>query len=191
MAVLSYNEISLKKVIIWNGEPHLVLSSHVFRKQQRKPVNITKLKSLMSKKVIEQTFHQNETAEEADIEKREIKYLYENRGEHWFCSPNNPSDRFNLSKEIVGDLGKFVPQNSIVEALLFNDDIFSVQIPIKANLKVIEASEAVKGNTSSGATKEVTLETGHIIQVPQFINAGDVISVNTDTGSYSERIEKA
>lgn len=84
-----------------------------------------------------------------------------------------------------------MPENSLVEAVVFNDKIMSITTPIKVELKVVESPDAVKGNTSSGATKEVTLSTGFVLQVPQFINKGDVIAVNTDTGEYSARVDKA
>lgn len=191
MSVLSYNEITLKKVIIWNDEPHLVLATHVFRKQQRKPVNITKLKSLISGRVVEQTFHQNETAEEADIESRPIEFIYENKGEYWFITPGKPQDRFALKKDILGEEIRFLKAKTVIDAILFNDEIIGVKMPIKAILMVKEAAPAVKGNTSSGATKEAILETGASIQVPLFINEGDLIRVNTETGDYAERVEKA
>ncbi|MEX0917886.1 MAG: elongation factor P [Candidatus Paceibacterota bacterium] len=191
MAILSYNEITPKKVILHNDEPYLVLSSHVFRKQQRKPVNITKLKGLISGRVVETTFHQNESAPEADLEKRTITFVYESKGEYWFHTAGNPSDRFALSAEIVGDQGKFIKPKSDIDALVFNDEIIGITVPIKVELAVTEAMEAVKGNTSQGAQKEVTLETGATVMVPMFIGEGDVISVNTETGSYAERITKA
>jgi len=191
MSVLSYNEISLKKVIIWNDEPHIVLASHVFRKQQRKPVNITKLKSLISGRVVEQTFHQNDTADEAEIESRPIEYIYSSRGEYWFNTPGKPSERFALSQDVVGDEIRFLKPKTIIDAVIFDDRIIGVKMPIKMELKVTEAMEAVKGNTSSGALKEVTLETGVKIMVPMFINEGDVIKVNTESGEYTERVEKA
>lgn len=191
MAVLSYNEISIKKIIIWAEEPHLVLASHVFRKQQRKPVNITKLKSLISGRVVEQTFHQNETAEEADMDSRPIEYIYAGKGEYWFMNPGKPSERFPLSEDVVGDAIIFLRPKSVVEALLFEDRIISIKIPVKVELKVKEAAPAVKGNTSSGATKEAILETGAKILVPLFINEGDTIRVNTESGEYAERVEKA
>lgn len=191
MAVLSYSEILTKKVIKFNDEPFVVLSHHVFRKQQRKPVNITKLKSLISGRVIEQTFHQNETAEEAELESKDITFIYRKPGEYWFHTAGNPSDRFALSEDLVGDTGKYLKERSDVPALLFNDEIIGIKIPIKVELKVTEAAPAVKGNTSSGAQKEVTLETGTTIMVPMFINEGDIISINTETGQYTERIEKA
>ncbi len=191
MSVLSYNEITLKKVIIWNNEPHIVLASHVFRKQQRKPVNITKLRSLISGRVVEQTFHQNETADEADIESRPVEYIYENRGEYWFTIPGKPSERFTLSQAIVGDEIRFLKPRSVIDSVVYDERVIGIKMPIKAELMVKEAAPAVKGNTSSGATKEVILETGAKIQVPMFINEGDVIRVNTESGEYTERVEKA
>lgn len=191
MSVLSYNEILAKKVIIYDNEPYLVISHHVFRKQQRKPVNITKLKSLISGRVVENTFHQNETAEEADLEKQMVTFIYESKGEYWFHLAKEKSNRFPLSAELVGDAGRFMKQNNEVEALLFNDEIIGIKIPIKVDLKVTEAMDAVKGNTSSGAQKEVALETGATLMVPMFIGEGDVISINTETSEYSERVSKA
>jgi elongation factor P len=191
MSVLAYNEITLKKVIIWNNEPHIVLASHVFRKQQRKPVNITKLKSLISGRMVEQTFHQNETADEADIESRPIEYIYAAKGEYWFNTPGKPSERFALSQDVVGDEIRFLKPKTVIDAVVYDERIIGVKIPIKVELKVTEAAPAVKGNTTSNTTKEVTLETGVTIQVPMFINEGDVIRVNTELGEYAERAEKA
>lgn len=191
MSVLAYNEITLKKVIIFDNEPYVVLASHVFRKQQRKPVNITKLKSLISGRVVEQTFHQNETAEEADIESSQIEYIYENRGEYWFNVPGKPGERFTLAHDIVGDEIKFLKPKSVVDAVLYNDEIIGIKIPIKVELVIKETAPAVKGNTSGNALKDAVLETGAKIMVPLFINAGDIIRVNTESGEYAERAEKA
>ena len=191
MSVLSYNEISLKKVIIWNDEPYIVLSSHVFRKQKRKPVNVTKLKGLVSGRVVEQTFHANETAEEADIESRPIEFIYESKGEYWFNTPGKPSERFALTKDVVGDEIRFLKARTTVDAILYNDNVIGVKIPVKVELTIKETAPAVKGNTSGNALKEAIVETGAKVMVPLFINEGDVIRVNTETGEYTERAEKA
>lgn len=191
MATLDYSEIVPRKIILVDDEPYEVVSSHVFRKQKAKPQNATKLKSLLTGKVIEYSFHASDRAEEADMGTREVKYLYENRGEYWFCDANNPSDRFKLSVDTVGDTIKFIKQNTVLDGRTFNDDIISVKYPIKVELKVTEAAPAVKGNTSSGALKQVTLETGATIMVPLFINEGDILRINTETGEYTERAEKA
>lgn len=191
MAKLQYNEITPKRTVIINDDPYLVLSSSFSKKDRQKASNSAKLKNLRTGATIDRTFHQADVLDEAELDKRSIKYLYNNRGAFWFCDPDDPSDRFQLDAELVGDLADFVTENTLVEAKLFNEEILTVVVPIKVELKVAEASEAVKGNTSGGATKEVVLETGYRLQAPQFINQGDVISVNTETGEYSERVEKA
>ena len=188
--MLDYNEITLKKCIVLDGEPYVVLSSHVFRKQQRKPVNQTKLKNLISGKVIEHAFHQSETAEEADLPLRSFIYLYENKGLYWFCEPENPRNRFSLTEEIIGSQGKFLKTNTNLEALLFNDKIIGFKIPIKVELQVKSAPPAVKGNTAQGGTKQITLENNVIINAPLFIEEGDVVCINTETEEYVGRIEK-
>lgn len=187
--MLEYSEITERKYIVFNGEPWEVLSSHVFRKQQRKPVNATKLKNLITGKVTEQSFHVSEKVEEAEIDKNEVKFLYKNKGEYWFCLPNDPSKRFSLKEDLIGQRGKFIKENSIIKTLKFGERIIGVEIPIKAELKVIEAHPAVKGNTAQGATKIVKLETGAEIQVPMFITEGEVVRVNTETGEYAERAD--
>lgn len=191
MAVLSYNEITQKKVIIFNDEPCLVLSCHVFRKQQRKPVNITKLKGLKSARLYEQTFHVSETAEEADLENKQVVFIYRKPGEYWFHPVGKPSERFSLTEDFIGDQGKYLKDRSEVQALVFDEEIIGIKFPIKVELKVTEAMPAVKGNTSSSALKQVTVETGATVMVPMFINEGDIISINTESGDYSERMEKA
>ncbi len=191
MSVLSYNEILTKKVIIFNDEPCLVVDHHVFRKQQRKPVNITKLKGLISGRMIENTFHVSESATEADLEKQSVTYIYESKGEYWFHMTGKPGERFTLSADMIGTQIKFLKAKSEVDAVVFKDKIIGVNIPIKVELKVTEAMDAVKGNSSSGVQKEVTLETGAKVMVPMFINEGDIVAINTESGQYSERVEKA
>src|SRR3989304_10442382 len=108
--MLEYNEVKEHKYIIFEDEPYEVVSSHVFRKQQRKPVNATKLRNLLTGKITERSFHQSEKVEEAEIIAREIKYLYTNKGEYWFSEINDLSKRFKLEAEMVGAQGKVLKQ---------------------------------------------------------------------------------
>lgn len=188
--MLEYNEILKGRVILFNDEPYEVLDAHVFRKQQRKPVNQTKLRNIITGKVTEQAFHVSEKAEEADLSTKGVKYLYSNKGERWFCAEDNPADRFTLSDDLIGAPAQFLKANSIVEALVFDERIIGIKLPIKMDLKVTEAAAAVKGNTAQGGTKQVTLETGATLFVPMFINEGDVLRINTQTGEYVERADK-
>lgn len=189
--MLAYNEIREKKIIIYNDEPCEVVESHVARTQQRKPQNQVKLKSLISGKTISATFHVSDMANEADIEKREVKFLYHNRGEFWFCPPDNPKDRFMLNANLMGETSKFMRENGIVTALVWNDDdeekTIKITLPIKMEFKVKEAPPAVRGDTSKGGNKYITLENGTTITVPMFINEGDTVRINTETGEYVER----
>ena len=190
MAMLEYNEITLRKVILIDGEPYEVLDSHVFRKQQRKPVNQTKLRHIITGKVTEQAFHVSEKVPEAELSTRTVKFLYKNKGEFWFCDPQNPADRFKLDESMLGEPMRFVKPNDLIDGLVFDERIIGVKVPIKVDLKVTEAAPAVKGNTVQGGTKQITLETGATMNVPMFINEGDVLRINTETGEYTERVEK-
>ncbi|MBI5400666.1 MAG: elongation factor P [Candidatus Yonathbacteria bacterium] len=190
MAIIDYNEITPKKCIVLNGEPYEVLSSHVAQKQKRRPTNQTKLRHLITGRVVEQTFQQSDRAEEADIETKEIKYLYSGKSESWFCDPKDPSDRFSLKTEILEGKEGFLKTNTLVTAMVFDEKVISVRLPIKVELLVKEAPPAVRGNTVQGGSNTVTLETGATLLVPMFIHEGDLIRVNTETGTYAERVDK-
>ena len=189
MSILDYSEITLRKYIVLDGEPWEVIDAHVFRKQQRKPVNATKLKNFITGKVTERSFHVSEKVEEAEIGKKDVKFLYANRGEFWFCDPQDPSKRFKIEESFLGNRGKFLKANFIVQLLTFGDRTIGIDMPIKVDLKVVEAHPAVKGNTAQGGTKVVKLETGAEVNVPMFIKEGEVIKINTETGEYAERAE--
>ena len=186
--MLEYNEILVRRYIIVEGEPYEVLDAHIFRMQQRKPQNKTKLRNMITGSVKEMTFHQSEKVEEADIEFKNVKYLYNNRGEWWFCEENDPSKRFKIDENILGDGRVFMKTNTLVEAMVFDEKIIGIKLPIKVELKVTEAHPAVKGDTAKGGNKQIVLETGATLNVPMFINEGDIIRVNTTTGEYVERV---
>lgn len=191
--MLQYNEIKEKKIIIYDDEPCEVVESHVARTQQRKPQNQVKLKSLISGKTIAATFHVSDTADEADIEKREVMFLYHNRGEYWFSNPKDKGERFKLEDSIMDEnTKKFLKENEIVTALVWTTDddeekTIGVKLPIKMDLRVKEAPPAVRGDTSKGGNKYIVLENGATITAPMFINEGDTVRINTETGEYVER----
>jgi elongation factor P len=191
MAVLAYNEIVPKTVIEYENAPYEVLSSHVFRMQMRKPVNQTKLRNVITGRVIEISFHQSETVEEAEIENMDAIYLYTNRGESWFNEEGNPKNRFSFPEDAVHDKVQWLVTNAPVEVMMYKEKPVTVKIPIKMDLKVKEAPPAVKGDTATGGNKQVVLESGATINTPLFINAGDIVRVNTDEGAYVERVTKA
>lgn len=188
--MLEYNEITLGKVIIFDNEPWEVIGSHVFRKQQRKPVNATKLRNLITGRVTEYSFHQSEKAEKADIDFKDIKYIYSNpsKGEFWFHEEGDPSKRFALKEEQMGYGVRFLKKDTIAKAMIYDEKIIGIKLPIKIELKVVEAPPNMKGNTAQGGNKVVKVETGAPVNAPLFINEGDTIVVNTENGEYVSRI---
>lgn len=192
MAILEYSEIRTGKVIVYENEPCIVLDNHVARTQQRKPQNQVKLKSLLSGRTWNTVFHASDKADEADVNKKDIKFLYSNKGEFWFCDPENPKERFQIDEKIIGDSTKFLKDNEVVSALVWGEDdeekIVSIKLPVKMEFTIKEAPPSIKGNTANGGGKVAVLENGINITVPFFLNAGDKIRVNTETGEYVERV---
>ncbi|MEW5907567.1 MAG: elongation factor P [Patescibacteria group bacterium] len=188
--MLNYNELKPGIFIVLDGQPYVVLEYNFIRMQQRKPVVQTKIKNLISGKVTEKTFQPSDIIDEAAIEKRPIKYLYAHRGEFWFSEEKDSSKRFKLDEKMIGADAIFLKSNSIVESINFKGRIIGIKLPVKVELRVIEAPPALKGNTAQGGTKQVKLETGASINVPLFINEGDIVKINTETKNYVERVEK-
>lgn len=188
--MLDYNEIKPGCVIIFEDEPYEVLEYHVFRKQQRKPVNATKLRNLLSGRVVEHPFHVTDKVEEAEIDRKEAKFLYSKQGEFWFCEPSNPGNRFKIEANLIGDAARFLKSDMIVDTKIFEEKVFAVQLPVKVILKITEAPPSIKGDTAKGGMKVATLETGSTINVPLFVEAGDKIEINTLTGEYANRADK-
>ena len=191
--MLNYNEIKERKYIVLGGDPYEVLSSHVFRKQQRKPVNQTKLRNLVTGSVKPHTFHNNDVVDEADISREKYVYSFSkfNRDlktdEYWFYRDGNKSDRLSIPFSVVEDKIKYLKPEGEVDALMFEEKIIGGSVPIKIKLKVKSAPPAVKGNTTSGANKQIELETGLVVNAPIFITEDDSVIVNTETGLYVER----
>lgn len=188
--MLSYSELRPGITFVLDGEPYVVIEYNFLRMQQRKPVAQTRIRNLRTGKIAERTFHQNDSFHEANIEKRDVMFIYARNDEYFFHEKGNPSKRFTLKEEVVGEVSNFIKQGTEVKAWDFKDTIINIEIPIKMDLVVKEAAPAIKGNTVQGGSKEVILETGYKIQVPMFINEGDILRINTTSGEYVERVEK-
>jgi elongation factor P len=192
--MLEYSEIRERKIIIYEDEPCEVMENHVARTQQRKPQNQVKLKSLLSGRTWNTVFHASDKADEAEISKKEVKFLYANKGEYWFCDPTDPSDRFKIDEKVIGDTAKYLKVNENATAMVWDNDgtdqIIKVTLPIKMEFAIKDCPPSIKGSTASGGGKLATLENGIKLQVPFFIEEGDKVIVNTETGDYVERVQK-
>ncbi len=191
--MLSYNDVKPGVAVIIDGEPYVCTWNNIMQKQQRRPVNQTKMRHIIKGNTMEYSFQQSDKLVEAEIESKKAVFIYErpdrtgNR-EWFFHEAANRSNRFSLTDENVGDGGQYLTANTEVEVLIFDEKPFQVKIPVKVDLKVTEAPPNTRGNTAQGGNKVVTLETGAKIQVPMFVEAGDVIRINTVSGEYVERV---
>lgn len=189
--MLSYNDLRIGTTFVFEDAPWEVLEFAFLRMQQRKAVAQVKMRNLINGKVVTRNFHQNETFEEAEVVKEPVKFLYQHRGQYWFISARNPAQRFFLPEETIGPPAQFLKSNIEVVAQKFEDKVINIMIPIKVDLEVKEAPPGFRGDTAQGGSKTVVLETGAKIQAPLFVSEGDLVRVNTETGEYVERVEKA
>ena len=187
--MLNYNEVKPGVAVIVEGEPYVCTWNNIMQKQQRRPVNQTKLRHLIKGNSVEHSFQQSDKLQEAEIVKKPAVFVFhDTRKNEWvFHESANKSQRFTISESQVGDSGKFLKAHTEVETLWFDETLFAVRLPIKVELKVAEAPPDVRGNTAQGGSKVVKLETGATLTVPMFVKEGDVIRINTETGEYVER----
>lgn len=150
-------------------------------------VNV-KIKSLVDGKVLAKTFHGNDTVETADVSSRPMQYLYSDNDKSYFMDPNS-YEQFELDADSMEGKTDFMKEGDNVTAQFFSDRIINIELPKNVPLKVEYTENAVRGDTSSAITKDAQLETGIKIKVPAFIKTGDLISVDTTTGAYRERVK--
>lgn len=187
--MLNYNEVKPGVAVLVEGEPYVCTWNNIMQKQQRRPVNQTKLRHLIRGNVIEYSFQQSDKMQEAEIDARKAVFIFhDTRKDEWvFHEQSDKSKRFIVDAEKIGEAGQFLKPDTAVETLSFEGKLFRVKLPIKVDLKVKEAPPNTRGNTAQGGSKQITLETGAVINTPLFIEEGDVIRVNTETGEYVER----
>ncbi|GGJ10253.1 elongation factor P [Paenibacillus hunanensis] len=146
----------------------------------------SKLKNLRNGNVVERTFRAGETIARAQIENRGVQYLYANGDDHTFMD-NETYDQFELNTSQLEWELKFMKENMTVNIVSYQGEIIGINLPTSVELEVVETEPGIKGNTATGATKSAKLETGHSVQVPLFINQGDVLIIDTREGKYVSR----
>ena len=150
-------------------------------------VNV-KIKSLFDGRVLEKTFKGNEQLDYADVNNKNVQYLYAD-GEKFHFMDEATYEQFELGTDVIGDLAGYMKESDIVQAQFFDGQVINIELAKNVPLEVTYTEAAVKGDTSSSITKEATLETGIIVKVPAFIKQGDIISVSTEDGSYRSRVK--
>lgn len=184
--MISTSDFEKGMVIKVNGEPWQIINFEFYKPGKGGAVMRTKLKNFLTGKVVEKTFRSGDKFEEVEIDYQNALYLYADRKSAVFLLKNN-QQRISFDLEKVQDLIKFLKEKTEVSVIFIEEKPVSIKIPIKVELLVIEAPDAIKGNTVSGALKTVTLENGLKIKTPLFIKKGDKIIINTESGQYVER----
>lgn len=180
-------DIKTGTIVKISGAPYLVTWNQFNRKQQRKPVMRTKLKNLVNGSVLDKTFLAGESFEFAEIENHRCQFLYKDDGAAHFMN-NESYEQFELPVDQIEGALPYLKDDTEVYVTFYEGKPISVQPPIKVELKVAETPPGVKGDTAQGGTKPAKLETGITVSVPLFINEGDVILINTDSGEYVSRV---
>ncbi len=190
MAKLGYTDLKPRVLFVINKIPHEVIESQISKKSRQKASMQTKIKNLITGNIIEKNFSASEYFDQADIQKEKLVFVYKQGDKCIFHHIDDKSKRITVESSIV-EASNLLKESTEVTGVYFDEKLFSVYPPIKVNLQIKDAPPSIKGNTAVGGNKKIVLETGAVIDTPLFINTGDIVSVNTQTGEYVERVEKS
>jgi elongation factor P len=185
-AVLNSNELKVGAVFVDDGQSFVVLKYQHIKKGRGQATIRVKVRNIENGAITEKTYSNEEKVQAADVEKRTSQYLYADDNRVYFMD-NADYSQFDLDKEQLEWEMNFLHEGDSVVTLFLNGNAVSIEIPKSAELTIVETSPAVAGNTATNATKEATADTGYKMQVPLFIESGQVIKVNTEMGTYVSR----
>jgi elongation factor P len=171
-----------------DGVPYIIVDFQHVKPGKGGAFVRTKLKSLLTGRVLDQTFRSGEKVKKPDLMEREMQYLYK-EGDGFYMMDNETFEQIMLTADQVGESRLYLTENMNVKILFFNQQPVAVEAPLFVELAVAQTEPGVKGDTAAGGTKPATLESGLTIQVPLFINEGDRVKVDTRTDTYIERVK--
>lgn len=172
-----------------DGDPYVIVQFDFVKPGKGQALYKCKLKNMVTGAQFERTFRSGDKFNEANLEEQEMEYLYSEGRDYCFMNTSTYEQNY-LTEEQVGEARNFLKENTVCNVLLFDGKPIEVSLPIFINLKIVKADPWVKGDTASGSTKPATLETGYILQVPPFLEEGELIKIDTRTGEYVERVKK-
>ncbi len=171
----------------FKGEPYIIVEFLHVKPGKGGAFVRTKMKNLLSGRVLEETFRSGEKLEKPDLEEKNVQYLYNDPKDGYVFMDESTYEQIALSDEQVGDNRFFLLENMNLSLNLFQGRPIGLDFPTTVNLTVTQSDPGVKGDTATGATKPATLQTGLVVQVPLFINEGDILKIDTRTSEYIER----
>lgn len=172
-----------------NGEPFIIVDFQHVKPGKGTAFVRTRLKSLVTGLVIDQTFRSGDKVDKPDLEEKEMQFLYQEGGEYHFMDTHSYEQIF-LTKDQLGENKDFLKENLVIKALFHNRKPIGIEIPMFIDLKVIKSEPGIKGDTATGATKPATLESGAVVQVPLFVEEGDILRIDTRTRTYITRVKE-
>ncbi len=184
--MISTNDFFTGLTIELDGEVYTVVEFMHVKPGKGSAFVRSKLKNVKTGYVVERTFRAGEKLPRARIEYREMQYLYSS-GEDNFFMDTSTYEQISLSDERLGDGKKYLKENMLIGVLEYEGEPIGVELPNFVELAVVQTDPGLRGDTATGGSKPATLETGAVVQVPLFVNVGDVIRVDTRTGQYLER----
>ncbi len=184
---IGYGDLRKGMAIELDGEPAVVVDYERTKMQQRAPVMRIRFRNIRSGRVVDRTFQGYDVKLTlANVDRRSSQYIYDDDGLYYFMD-NETFEQFPLSGDQVSDALPFLSTQLTVELVFFQDQAIAIDLPITVDLKVVDSPPGLKGDTATGATKPATLETGHQLQVPLFIDEGESVKVDTRSGQYLSR----
>jgi len=190
MAKVSTNQFKSGLKIMIDGDPCSIIQNEMVKPGKGQAFNRVKIRHLKSGRVLERTFKSGESVDKADVTDVSMLYLY-NDGELWHFMNESSYEQFSVDKNIVADAGIWLKEQDPCEVTLWNGAAISVQAPNFVVLKVVDCEPGVKGDTVSGGSKPVTLETGAVIRVPLFIESGEMLRIDTRKKEYVSRVNSS
>jgi elongation factor P len=185
---LSITDLKKGTIFQYEGVPYRVVEySQKVMGRGGSIVNV-RIKSLIDGKVLEKTFKGNEQLDSADVTNQNVQYLY-NDGSTFYLMNEDTFEQFEVSADLVGDGAGYIKEGDRLQLQFFNGSPINVELPKNVPLKVTYTENVVKGDTANAVTKDATLETGITIRVPAFVKNDDIVSVDTATGAYRERVK--
>ena len=186
-----YDSSDLRKglKILIDGEPYLITDFQFSKPGKGQALYRCKLKNMISGNTMDRTYRSGDKFQPADLREIHMQYLYRD-GDGYHFMDTKTYDQVTLTNEQVGEAKNFLVENMEVDILFFENTAIDISLPNFVELSVTESAPGIKGDTATGATKPATLETGHEIQVPLFIDEGDKVRIDTRTGQYVERVKK-
>ncbi|MEX2145251.1 MAG: elongation factor P [Candidatus Spechtbacterales bacterium] len=188
--MLTINQLAKDDLILMDGQPYQILEINHKKIARQSATVQAKLKNLISGATVSRNLTNTDKFEEADVDKQELLFVYCHRGMCVLRDSKDKSKRFEVDEQKISDKKEFLKGDMKITAHFFRGDLINIELPIKADYKVIQAPPGIRGNTADGGTKKVKIETGAEISTPLFIEEGDTIRVNTQKGEYVERVAK-